>query len=515
MKSSLGFSKLILISAIVTGCGKVGDLVTVTLQTGLENNRPIPNMMESFSSLSNNLYGPSPTCKQTEIRVGYGPHTNGGNKSFNTYLVSMTTATALPSASDPLIAWLTNATMSPIQVQIPKNEPYDFGMIGALILSTDADSNGNCLKFASPGVPNSTYSMLGHASATFTSDAIVPIKLWTLPVSTAPVTPLVGTSCNNIDHHDEGVTQDCPNLNFNKVICHGNDCNIGYANYIQYSYFPGSNGTPPITQLIVAVNSPNDIVSYLPDVDGLNVTSYNSSNAVIISTAYSNSNSYNTSYSPRADFPDGSGSYINVISGGGVTPLGLFDIQSVNYTPTGFTVQLNTSVYRANSYINLSDKSATPGIVNPIGTATTTSYSIPSHFSDFNLLHGSSSFIFSLQTQASNNVYVSPPSNSSTYYYSYIAAPTSDTSTNDNAITVTFTQPSNYLSAPFNGNLSYKVRYGTMGATYPSGFTNVLSASTPSVTISGLTNHSYYDFVVETYFNGNLIGVSPVLTAQP
>ena len=278
------------------------------------------------------------------------------------------------------------------------------------------------------------------------------------------------------------------------MICHGNDCNIGYANYIQYSYFPGSNGTPPITQLIVAVNSPNDIVSYLPDVDGLNVTSYNSSNAVIISTAYSNSNSYNTSYSPRADFPDGSGSYINVISGGGVTPLGLFDIQSVNYTPTGFTVQLNTSVY---------------------STATTTSYSIPSHFSDFNLLHGSSSFIFSLQTQASNNVYVSPPSNSSTYYYSYIAAPTSDTSTNDNAITVTFTQPSNYLSAPFNGNLSYKVRYGTMGATYPSGFTNVLSASTPSVTISGLTNHSYYDFVVETYFNGNLIGVSPVLTAQP
>ena len=166
----------------ITACGKSEQTAMVTLVTGLESaSRPI-NLMEKITSLKLFTGG---QCSQTQLYAGFGPHQDGGPPQLATFPVSLTTPLANGSAQiessyqNGVAGWLAASSLKTITLPAPVGVSLDFGILGALNVSSTASADGTC-PLTVPGStgPNETYSLIGHSVATISGATVVPVKLW-------------------------------------------------------------------------------------------------------------------------------------------------------------------------------------------------------------------------------------------------------------------------------------------------------------------------------------------------
>ena len=348
-------SILILLIVASAGCGK-SKTATVTLATGLNPPTSFSNFMSQIAEQNFTISSTS-TCTQTQIYAGYGPENQGNTDAFSTFAVGLSTPLAdLPSilsyssgGATGAAAWLRSSTLQPIQFTVPVGTSIGFGVAGSLTVATNPSADGTCPLMNSAGMPNPTFSIIGHSKAVITASTVVPVQLWITnsapTVATdLPVNP--GGNCNagngNGGGNSDNFSQQCPNLNFRQMLLQGctaaSTCgsllNSGYA---EINYFSAINGSQHITQRIPLSGSTGTAATpvagltsllggVLPDFGHYNVRLFSSTGTLTEELQYQNQNG--GPGSPPTPTP-----YF-VVTATGANDLGYLNVLNNTTTPT-------------------------------------------------------------------------------------------------------------------------------------------------------------------------------------
>ena len=276
----------------------------LTVVTGLEK-KSFSNLMAQITQPIGYGVTTGLKCNQTQVLAGYGiSGQDNGTQNLSTFPVSLTTPlntdVSFGDGSNPAV-WLQASTFGAIKFPVPLRTQIDYGVAGALVSTSIADSDGNCPMMNGSGQPNVTYSMIGHFHTFVTQDTTVPLKLWIMNSQPTDATQLPihigGGVCDLRTSGTPDYSQDCPDQNFKRMNltgCAGSStCGPIATNngIMELQYFYGINGPQHITHRVKLSNATTQTGLLIADANPLNIIIFDQNSTAKEKLNFNNPNS--------------------------------------------------------------------------------------------------------------------------------------------------------------------------------------------------------------------------------